>query len=62
MGAALAVTSTTGASALRLFVRVEDVEERARSAIGDEAVEKALGDGLKHDRRRGGHDAETLTD
>jgi tetratricopeptide (TPR) repeat protein len=42
MGAALAVTSKTGASAPRLFVSVEDVEEQARRAIGDEAVEKAL--------------------
>jgi non-specific serine/threonine protein kinase len=46
MGAAAALTSTTGASApLMLLGRVEDAEERARRAIGDAAVEEELAKG-----------------
>jgi predicted ATPase/class 3 adenylate cyclase len=45
MGASATLTSTTGASAPLMFSRVEDVEENARQALGDEAVEKALAEG-----------------
>jgi predicted ATPase/class 3 adenylate cyclase len=62
MGAARAVSSTTGASAPRLFLRIEDVEEQARQAIGDEAVEQALAEGRNMSLDEAVAYAESLSD